>query len=56
MSRKPENIKPDDPQPVLERQRAEHDDSPGSGADDVDDTGVGKLVNNTGQDGDAPTG
>lgn len=44
---------PEDPQPVLEHQRAEHERGV---AADVDDTGVAPLVNNTGQDGDAPTG
>jgi hypothetical protein len=44
---------PEDPQPVLERQRAAHQHGD---PDCVDETGVAPLINNTGLDGEAPTG
>jgi len=44
---------PEDPQPVLERQRQEHQKVD---PDCLDETGVAPLVNNTGLDGEAPTG
>ena len=44
---------PEDPQQVLDRQREEHQKVD---PDCVDETGVAPLINNTGLDGEAPTG